>query len=605
MSQFDEFIGDGLYYILCSFDPKYSLSIQNNKIEPYSPLIISIFKDSFYQAFYFMKNKEDSSYSIMNINSLKIIGIENINSNSSIIQNIISPMNNYRWIIKKTNNYAVNEYYIELKSNSNKRIDCVNNFVIINDKNDYNQSQIFKFKTCIYNVPKSDLWVKWEKYYLREFEENQVYIIRSAQNDNYVLNLNLFNNNISLKNFNGNKEEMFFIGNIKNNLIICPINKIGFVGKEYKNGSSFLKFNNTLFNLKINNGFFDYNGIKLYKISDEFGANLDISKTSNLLEFKQSNENISQKFYFSLVTTFVFKKYILQNLMNYNSGKKIALKYKFILEYDLDSLRNMNSLSIDKNTKYISDNVFRNMNNLTEIKINVEWINKFNKNKIISLELNDNISQLNLNLLNNFVNLEELHLPLSINNIFGKLNIPNLKKLECHPKLLKYFKGINLDFYIIHKEIKIIESEQNYPFENINSKSLILFKDLKIIRQGIFDYSSFKQIFCQIHHVKYLNKYTVSSIVIMNNDYENTIYSNTFENFINLQVVMLPKNIRKIESKGFNNCKNLIYIKFSENRIDIRQDSFFKCDKLIIEDEIKKKLEKFVNLTNKSVCKKM
>ena len=219
--------------------------------------------------------------------------------------------------------------------------------------------------------------------------------------------------------------------------------------------------------------------------------------------------------------------------------------------------------------------------------------------------MNDNISQLNLNLLNNFVNLEELHLPLSINNIFGKLNIPNLKKLECHPKLLKYFKGINLDFYIIHKEIKIIESEQNYPFENINSKSLILFKDLKIIRQGIFDYSSFKQIFCQIHHVKYLNKYTVSSIAIMNNDYEDTIYSNTFENFINLRLVILPKNIRRIESKGFNNCKNLIYIKFSENRIDIRRDSFFKCDKLIIEDEIKKKLEKFVNLTNKSVCKKM
>ena len=75
--------------------------------------------------------------------------------------------------------------------------------------------------------------------------------------------------------------------------------------------------------------------------------------------------------------------------------------------------------------------------------------------------MNDNISQLNLNLLNNFVNLEELHLPLSINNIFGKLNIPNLKKLECHPKLLKYFKGINLDFYMIHKEIKIIELEPN------------------------------------------------------------------------------------------------------------------------------------------------
>ena len=58
------------------------------------------------------------------------------------------------------------------------------------------------------------------------------------------------------------------------------------------------------------------------------------------------------------------------------------------------------------------------MKNLTKIKINVEWKNKFNINKIISLELNDNIYQFNLNLLNNFINLEDLHLPLSINNIY-------------------------------------------------------------------------------------------------------------------------------------------------------------------------------------------
>ncbi len=90
----------------------------------------------------------------------------------------------------------------------------------------------------------------------------------------------------------------------------------------------------------------------------------------------------------------------------------------------------MKSISINKNTKYISDNVFRNIKNLTNIKINVEWINKFNPKNIISLEFNDNISQLNLNILNNFINLEELHLPLSINRIFGKFNIPKIKKFR-------------------------------------------------------------------------------------------------------------------------------------------------------------------------------
>ena len=76
----------------------------------------------------------------------------------------------------------------------------------MNDKNDYNQSRKFKFRTCLYNVTKSVLWIKWEKYYCREFLDNQLYIIRSAQNDNYVLNLILIKNNIPLKNFNGNKE---------------------------------------------------------------------------------------------------------------------------------------------------------------------------------------------------------------------------------------------------------------------------------------------------------------------------------------------------------------------------------------------------------------
>ena len=46
----------------------------------------------------------------------------------------------------------------------------------------------------------------------------------------------------------------------------------------------------------------------------------------------------------------------------------------------------MNYLSIEKNTKYISDNAFLNMNYLSKIKINVEWINKFNKIRFIKIE---------------------------------------------------------------------------------------------------------------------------------------------------------------------------------------------------------------------------
>ena len=73
-----------------------------------------------------------------------------------------------------------------------------------------------------------------------------------------------------------------------------------------------------------------------------------------------------------------------------------------------------------------------------------------------------------------------------------------------------------------------------------------------------------------------------------------------------MQRVYLTGNIKKIESKGFNNCNNLLYIKLPENCSDIKWDSFYKCDKLKIDckDEIKKKLERFAKFDNQSLSKR-
>jgi len=596
----DEFDESGIYYILLP-NKNYSLSIQNNITSPNSSLVVSFFDDSFYQGFYFLKS-EDNFYYIMNINSLKIIGVENTSNYSPIIQNFISPSDRYKWKIIQSNIYE-KTYYIELKYN-NKRIDIKNNFAIINTSNNFSLSQKFMFRKCLYNIPKTDLWQKWEKYTIRNFIENQIFIIRAAQNENYVLNLDSYNNNITLEYFNGEKEQMFMILKVFNNFFIAPYNSSKrFIGKEFSYGKTYLKLNDSLTKLKINKNFEDNNGVPLYTISDENYLYLDAS-LSCLLEFNMFNGNISQNFYFSLVSSFVFKKYLLSNLNNYNSGKIINLKYQNILDYDLDGFRNMTFLSIDKNTKYISDNALKNIKTLQKIKINVEWINKFNRNNIISIEFNDNIFHLNLNILKNFVNLNELHLPLTINSIKGeyKSNIPNLKILECDPKLLRYFEGISLESYIIHRDIKnIIKTD----FSHINVKLLILFKNIKKIELGAFDNISFEIISCCLHHVKYLNKNTTTTIFLLD-DEEETIYSNTFENFGNLILVMLPKNLKKIESKGFNNCKNLKYIKLPESCTDIRWDSFFKCDNLEIDckDEIKEKLKRSVEFKNKYILTK-
>ena len=127
---------------------------------------------------------------------------------------------------------------------------------------------------------------------------------------------------------------------------------------------------------------------------------------------------------------------------------------------------------------------------------------------------------------------------MTINSIIGtyKRNIPNLKILECDPKLLSYFEGISLEKYIIHRDIKeIIKAD----FSHINVKELNLFKNLKKIQLGAFDSISFIIIRCYLHHIKYLNKSIISFINLLNDD-QDTIYSNTFENFINLKLVILP-----------------------------------------------------------------
>ena len=128
-------------------------------------------------------------------------------------------------------------------------------------------------------------------------------------------------------------------------------------------------------------------------------------------------------------------------------------------------------------------------------------------------------------------------------------NIPNLIKLECDPKLLIYFENISLKFYIIHKELKEISIKTNFnPFNTIYIESLILCENLIKNEKGIFEHSNFNTIVCNFEQVKFLGKNCVSNICIIDKKID-TIYSNTFENFISLKGVLLPKTIKKIESK--------------------------------------------------------
>ena len=502
----------GLYYIISSFNQNNSLSIFNDRNESNTNLIISSFDDSIYQAFYIFKYI-DNSYFILNIYSMKFIGVKNINDGSNIIQNYALPLDNYKWnIIKIAENK--NEYYIRLNG-TEKYIDFNNNNVVINRQNIFSNSQRFIFKECLYNIPKSQLWKKKKKKIYRNFVPNQYYIIRSAENDNNVFNLDLQTNNITLKNFNGNKEQIFFIIKYENNYFMLPFNNFKqVIGKEIGIGfpGGYLKKNNKLLKLNINQSLTDISGIPLYNIYDNSGLYLEKSKNNNFLEFNYYSNYITQKFYFSLINLNIFKKFIRNNLL-----------IDFLSDLFLDGIKNIlyeniKSFSLDKNEKFPINIDFKNIKTLEKIKINIEWLNKFNTNNIISIEFNDNISELDLNLLKDFKNLNELHLPLSINKIKGlyNKNIPNLIKLECDPKLLIYFENISLKLYIIHKELKEISIKTNFnPFNTIYVESLFLCENLIKIEKRIFEHSNFNTIVCNFEQVKFLGKNCVSNICII------------------------------------------------------------------------------------------
>ena len=263
------FDGEGVYYIFFADFPDYCLSIENNNLK----LNVSLFQDSFYQSFYIFEN-EDNSYYIMNLNSLKILGV---NFNLTVTQNDIKPLKQNKWEITK--NGYFNNYYIDNRF-WNKRLDCNNEYFIINEKNDYSKTQKFLFKKCIYNITKSDIWNKWEIHLLREFTDNQLYIISSADNENNVLTLNSYNNNITLNSFTGNKEQIFFILNKDYNYYIFSYDK-GFVGVNNTYNGIILNKNNNPVKYQINKSFPQYNDYPLYNISfqDNYynNYNLDIT----------------------------------------------------------------------------------------------------------------------------------------------------------------------------------------------------------------------------------------------------------------------------------------------------------------------------------------
>ena len=134
--------------------------------------------------------------------------------------------------------------------------------------------------------------------------------------------------------------------------------------------------------------------------------------------FNGYTNNFNQKFYISLAFPFVFKKYINNYQKFSKCGNEIEFEFDYLAKYFLDGFSDLKKIEINKKTKFVENNIFRKFD-IFSIKINLEWLNMFNEDKIRIITLNDTIIELNLNLFNKFTNIEKLEIPLTFRKIKG------------------------------------------------------------------------------------------------------------------------------------------------------------------------------------------
>ena len=599
MNDFTELSDNGIYYIFSNENINKVVSIANDGNNELEFTVLSNLNSSNYQAFYIYKD-DDQNYLIQNINSLYVLGVEETLDKSFVVQKKVNFNKNYKWKIKKSNANKV--YFIELVR-TQKRLDIFNNYLIIDKPNNVKQSQKFKFKRCLNKICKSDLWYQWEKYELRNMDlNNTICVIRSSQNENEVFNLEQ-NGMITLKRFTGEENQLFYIlknGNDNKYSIIS------YKGKKYLgncNNTNLIKLVNLSEIYLIKNAGKDRYDMPLYYITN-FNKNLNLEIWNNNLKLSNPSNDFKQKFYFSSITSSIFYTYIIHKKKFPKLGSEILLKFDYITKYSLDCFIRLTDVSIDKNTKFIDDNVFKDFK-ITKIKINIEWINKFNKALIESISFNDNLVELDLNLFQSFPNLSELNIPLSVKKIKGshEINLPKLKNLECPPHLLQYFPGRQLEVYHIADGTKNLNFINKInPLINIKANILIMDSSLQTIQEGFFDYLTFNKVICDIKHVKFLNK-NITTIIVLHNNIEK-IPSNTFVDFLRLKTVVLPDKLKFIESKAFINCIKMSYIKIPDSAIDIQNDSFYNCHNLKefkSKAEIKERLKKHLKIKDDKI----
>ena len=236
---------------------------------------------------------------------------------------------------------------------------------------------------------------------------------------------------------------------------------------------------------------------------------------------------------------------------------------------------NLRTVKLSEELKSISQYLFYNCYNLSIIKTFSGKTEKFG----LKYDIKEGEKTLNMKDLRKIKNLGTLSIPSTITEIIED-DYDISENLQCiigDPKWLAYFPAYQITTFIVPSFVKKID-ETNFKdcekLEYIQFKGKIELEGKKCRNlENVLTFKCFKGIIGASQDLKESKK-------IIEIDECQQIEKKSFKNWIGIEYLFLPKNLKRIESYAFYGCKNLYELEIPESVEYIDITSFEGCTNL-------------------------
>lgn len=178
----------------------------------------------------------------------------------------------------------------------------------------------------------------------------------------------------------------------------------------------------------------------------------------------------------------------------------------------------------------------------------------------------------------------DIHLGVSICAKDVLNDFKRLKNVKCHPKWLNNFNTKNIEKVTIPSQITELKKQN---FEHLNHLKFIeIPNSVVVIEDGTFNAcNELNGVKCSPSHFSFLNKEKIETLIL--NQEVTDISTVDFNEFVNLKSITIPSTIQNVNPESFVNCKKLTdvnhptgnsiinnSISIDENRNEILKNDF-------------------------------